>query len=69
MCPVAQLIEYIEKLDRQHFRTIVLVWKIAVEKPMQCVPSPKKRETNANIADTRNVKHIPAINVMDEYGK
>ena len=36
---------------------------------MQCVPYPKKRETNANIADSRSVKQVPAINVMDEHGK
>ena len=36
---------------------------------MQCVPYPKKRETNANIADSRCVKQVPAINVMDENEK
>ena len=60
------MIAFIEFLGYQHFRIIALVWSIVMEVPILNATSLRRRGTNANIADTKNLKHdwhsVKAIN-------
>ena len=55
--------------DHQHLRIFALVWKIVVEIQFLCAVLPRRQGTNANIADTRNVKYVPINRDLDEHGK
>ena len=59
----------VELPDHQHLRIFALVWKIVVEIQFLCAVLPRRQGTNANIADTRNVKYVPINRDLDEHGR